>query len=68
MIVHQSTLNAILAADPDGGEREPRTGDYNAFRAFVVTHYGVETYAAYRAGELRTSPHNTNGTSDDFYG
>lgn len=61
-------INNIRANDPDGGEVEPTESAYDAFRNWVITTYGPGVYAAYINGTLHSSPHNIDGTSDDYYG
>ncbi len=68
MYADPTTIRAITAADPDGGSFEPTQADYDWHRAWVTESFGADVYAAYMRGELRSSPHNIDGTTDDFYG
>lgn len=43
-------LQAIQAADPDGGYREPTDADYAAHEAWAVAAFGRATWDAYRRG------------------
>ncbi len=68
MVVDRSVLSTIRDLDPDGGSIEPTQAHYDAFEASVTRLYGSAVYDAYMNGNLYTSRHNIDGTSDDFYG
>ena len=49
-MVDKRTLNAIQAADPDGGETEPTEADYARHKTWAIESFGIEAWDAYRVG------------------
>lgn len=43
-------LRAIQRADPDGGEREPTTADYEAFQRWAIETFGRSAWKIYSTG------------------
>ena len=62
------SLTNITRYDPDGMPTEPTAESYQRFRRWVAEAYGNDVLNAYLDGTLipDDSPHNENGTSDDF--
>lgn len=48
--VSQDVLNAIMRADPDGGEREPREADYIEHESWARRTFGDAAWEVYRRG------------------